>query len=160
MGTTWTVHSAGHIVFGQNSINLLGEVARHVQAKRGLVITDPILEEAGLVDRVRGPRMEAGIEVETFNGGEPEPSLHAAEACAKLGHKVRPDAVIGLGGGSNMDLAKLAATLLAHGGSPRDFVGDDKIPGPIASLICVPTTAGTGSAVSAASVAPDTDNHT
>src|SRR5947207_6014391 len=72
---------------------------------------------------------------------------------------VQPDVLVGLGGGSNMDLAKLAATLLKHGGGPRDYVGDDKIPGPIAPLVCVPTTAGTGSEVSAAAVVTDTDNH-
>jgi alcohol dehydrogenase len=71
----------------------------------------------------------------------------------------QPDVLVGLGGGSNMDLAKLAATLLKHGGNPRDYVGDDKIPGPIFPLICVPTTAGTGSEVSAASVVTDTENH-
>src|SRR5947207_3506069 len=71
---------------------------------------------------------------------------------------VQPDVLVGLGGGSNMDLAKLAATLLKHGGGPRDYVGDDKIPGPVWPLICVPTTAGTGSEVSAASVLTDTDN--
>ena len=58
-----------------------------------------------------------------------------------------------------MDLAKITAVVLAHGGKPRDYVGDDKIPGPILPLICVPTTAGTGSEVSAASVLTDTDNH-
>ena len=66
--------------------------------------------------------------------------------------------MVGLGGGSNMDLAKIAATLLAHGGTPQTFVGDDRIPGPITPLICVPTTAGTGSEVSAASVLTDTEN--
>ena len=50
-----------------------------------------------------------------------------------------------------MDLAKITATVLTHGGSPRDYVGDDKIPGPVWPLLCVPTTAGTGSEVSAAS---------
>ena len=66
--------------------------------------------------------------------------------------------MLGLGGGSNMDLAKITAAVLAHGGTPRDYVGDDQIPGPIFPLICVPTTAGTGSEVSAASVLTDTDN--
>jgi alcohol dehydrogenase class IV len=57
-----------------------------------------------------------------------------------------------------MDLAKLSATLLRHGGKPHDYVGDDKIPGPIFPLVCIPTTAGTGSEVSAAAVVTDTEN--
>src|SRR5207253_4060335 len=61
-------------------------------------------------------------------------------------------------GGSHLDLAKITATALAHGGGPRDYIGDDKIPGPVWPLICVPTTAGTGSEVSAAAVLTDTDN--
>src|SRR5204863_2516436 len=111
------------------------------------------------IERVHGPLMEAGIGVEAFTGGEPEPSLNAAEECAKLAHKVRPDAVIGLGGGSNMDLAKLTATLLTYPGSPRRFFGDDQIPGPIVPVICVPTTAGSGSEVSGAAVVTDQENH-
>ena len=51
-----------------------------------------------------------------------------------------------------MDLAKITATVLAHGGSPRDYVGDDHIPGRVWPLICVPTTAGTGSEVSGGAV--------
>src|SRR5207253_6192858 len=61
-------------------------------------------------------------------------------------------------GGSHLDLATITATGLAHGGGPRDYIGDDKIPGPVWPLICVPTTAGTGSEVSAAAVLTDTDN--
>ncbi len=57
-----------------------------------------------------------------------------------------------------MDLAKITAVLLAHGGKPLDYAGDDKVPGPILPLLCVPTTAGTGSEASAASVLSDTDN--
>jgi alcohol dehydrogenase class IV len=58
-----------------------------------------------------------------------------------------------------MDLAKITAVVLAHDGNPRDYFGDDRIPGPIWPLICVPTTAGTGSEVSAATVLTDTANH-
>ena len=57
-----------------------------------------------------------------------------------------------------MDLAKITAVLLTHGGKPLDYAGDDKIPGPVLPLLCVPTTAGTGSEVSARRVLSDTDN--
>src|SRR5262245_24064062 len=56
-----------------------------------------------------------------------------------------------------MDLAKITAAVLAHGGGPRDYIGDDKIPGTVFPLICVPTAAGTGSEVSSASVLTDTE---
>ncbi len=157
MRETWTFHSAGQIVFGRGAVNQLGDLAVRLRARRVLVVTDAVLERAGTLERVRRPLIDAGIEVAAFTGGEPEPSMRAALACFETAENFGPDALVGLGGGSNMDLAKLAATLLAHGGTPRDYVGDDKIPGPIFPLICVATTAGTGSEVSAASVITDTE---
>jgi alcohol dehydrogenase class IV len=65
---------------------------------------------------------------------------------------------VGLGGGSNMDLAKITAVLLTHGGAARDYVGEAKIPGPVMPILCLPTTAGTGSEVSCSAVLTDTDN--
>ncbi len=159
MRETWTFHTAGQLVFGRHAVRHLGEVASRLGARRVLVVTDPLLLEAGLVEQVHGPLSEDGVSVEIFSGGEPEPSLKAAEACVAAARQLRPDALLGLGGGSNMDLAKITAVVLAHGGGPRDYVGDDKVPGPIFPLICVPTTAGTGSEVSAASVLTDGDNH-
>jgi alcohol dehydrogenase class IV len=157
MRETWTFHTAGQLLFGRNAARQLGEVAGRLGAKRILVVTDPILLKAGLVNCVELPLTKDGMLVEVFSGGEPEPSLRAAEACIAAARQFRPDALLGLGGGSNMDLAKIAAVVLAHGGSPRDYVGDDKIPGPVFPLICVPTTAGTGSEVSGASVLTDAD---
>ena len=57
-----------------------------------------------------------------------------------------------------MDLAKIVATVLSHGGRPADYFGFDQVPGPVLPLICVPTTAGTGSEVSHAAVLTDTQN--
>jgi alcohol dehydrogenase class IV len=159
MRTVWTFHSAVQIMFGRDAVKQLGDIATRLKAKRALIVTDPILDKAGLLERARQPLTAAGLEVAAFTGGEPEPSMKAAIACFEMAKTFQPDLLVGLGGGSNMDLAKLAATLLKHGGSPRDYVGDDKIPGPIFPLICVPTTAGTGSEVSAASVVTDTENH-
>jgi alcohol dehydrogenase class IV len=159
MRTVWSFHTAQQFLFGRRAAGQLGEVALRLGAKRVLVVTDAILLKAGLIDEVHAPLAEAGVVVDIFAEGEPEPSFRAAERCLAAAREVRPDALLGLGGGSNMDLAKITATLLAHGGTPRDHVGDDKVPGPIAPLICVPTTAGTGSEVSAASVLTDSDNH-
>jgi alcohol dehydrogenase class IV len=156
---TWTFHSAGKLVFGRGAAAQLGEVAGRLGAKRVLLVTDAALEQAGLAERVRGPLREAGMTAATFTGGEPEPSLRAAEACVAHGRAFGPDTVLGLGGGSNMDLAKITATILAHGGTPQGYVGEDRVPGPVLPLICVPTTAGTGSEVSAAAVLTDTENH-
>src|ERR1051325_9254982 len=139
MRSVWTFHSAGQIVFGQNAVSQLGDIAIRLRASRALIVTDPILDNAGLLERTRQPLESAGLEVAAFTGGEPEPSMKAAIACCDKARSFQPDLLVGLGGGSNMDLAKLAATLLMHGGGPHDYVGDDKIPGPIFPLICVGT---------------------
>jgi len=154
MRETFTFHSAGQLIFGRNAVRQLGDVAGRLRAKRALIVTDKILANAGILQRVREP---LGLTVEVFDGGEPEPSLGMVQRCIEAAKAFRPDTVIGLGGGSNMDAAKLVAIALAHGGDPRDFVGEDKVPGPVLPLICVPTTAGTGSEVSAAAVFTDTE---
>ena len=158
MRTTWTFHSAGQIVFGKNATNCLAEVVVGLNIRRLLLVTDPILVQAGLVETVHGPLSEAGVTVELFTGGEPEPSLQAAYSAISAGRDFRPDAILGLGGGSNMDLAKVTAVVLSHGGTPGMYFGDGKVPGPVMPLICVPTTSGTGSEVSAAAVVTDTEN--
>src|SRR5437867_2640644 len=157
MRETWTFHSAGELIFGRNACLQLGEVAGRLKARRLLIVTDPILDKTGVLARVRTALEGSQVAFEIFAGGEPEPSFQAALDCIDQAKHFAPDAILGLGGGSNMDLAKITATVLAHGGTPRDYVGDDKVPGPIMPLVCVPTTAGTGSEVSAASVLTDVE---
>ena len=131
MRTTWTFHSAGQVLCGRNATQQLGEVVAGLNIRRLLLVTDPILMGAGLVDTVHGPLSEAGVTVELFTGGEPEPSMRAAYQAITAGRAFRPDGVLGLGGGSNMDLAKVTATVLTHGCTLSTYVGDGKIPGPI-----------------------------
>jgi alcohol dehydrogenase class IV len=136
----------------------VGDLAARMGLKRLLLVTDQMLAAAGVLDTVRRPLSATGIAVYVFDGGSPEPSLDVAQQAIELGQKTNPDGILGLGGGSNMDLAKITATVLRHGGSSRDYIGDCKIPGPVLPVICVPTTAGTGSEVTAASVLTDTAN--
>ena len=136
----------------------LGDVCGRLGLRRVLIVTDARLVEAGLCDEARlAIGNQATIDI--FAGGEPEPSLRTAELCVGHAREFRPDGLIGLGGGSNMDLAKMAAAVLAHGGTPRDYLGEDRVPGPTLPLVCIPTTAGTGSEVSAAGVFTDEANH-
>src|SRR5262245_64739630 len=105
MRETWTFHSAGRLVFGRNALKQLGDEATRLGARRALIVTDPILTKTGLAERAREPLSAAGLVVEIFSGGEPEPSIRAARECFGLARNFRPDVTIGLGGGSNMDLA-------------------------------------------------------
>ncbi|MDP6721316.1 MAG: iron-containing alcohol dehydrogenase [Pirellulaceae bacterium] len=158
MSEVWTFHSAGQIVFGPRAAAQVGQIATRIGLQRVFIVTDQALIAAGLLGGVRGSLVEAGIAVDVFDGGEPEPSLAVGEACIEQARRCNADGILGLGGGSNMDLAKAAATVIAHGGAIRDYVGDDQVPGPVLPLICLPTTAGTGSEVTFAAVLTDTEN--
>jgi alcohol dehydrogenase class IV len=120
-----------------------------------MIVTDPVLVRAGIVAQVQAPLAEAGVALETFDGGEPEPSIDAALCAAEFARTFQPEAIIGVGGGSNLDLAKMTAVLHTHGGQPSDYFSWNNVPGPVTPLIGVPTTAGTGSEVSAAAVLTD-----
>jgi len=159
MRTVWTFHSAGKIVFGPGCVRQLGELCGEQGLTRLLVVTDAPLVSASVLEEVRHPLERCGVELLVFADGEPEPSLALGDRCAEFARSFRPQGLLGLGGGSNMDLAKITATILTHGGSARDYIGDSVIPGPVMPLICVPTTAGTGSEVTASSVLTDQTSH-
>ena len=159
MRTAWNFHSAGQLVFGRGACAQLGSLLARRKWMRVFVVTDPRLVAAGLVEQVARPLRESGIAVEMFTGGEPEPAIGTALAATAAARQFGPSAILGLGGGSNMDLAKIVAVLLAHGGEPSRYFGFGNVPGPVAPLVCVPTTSGTGSEVSHAAVLTDTANH-
>ncbi len=160
MRTTWTFSSAGELIFGPGAVRQVGEVARALRGAgtKVFVVSDRTLFQAGIYEPVRVSLGDAALTWQVFEGGQPEPSLKLADECAAMAAKFKPDVVLGLGGGSNMDVAKMTAVLLSHGGKAVDYIGDGKVPGPILPVICVPTTAGTGSEVSRAAAFTDTDN--
>lgn len=158
MRTTWNFYSAGHLHFGREAVGQIGSLVQRLGGDKVLIVTDPALIEAGLFDRVKEPLEMAGAWVELFDGGEPEPSIDAALRAIESARAFGPNAILGLGGGSNMDLAKITAIAFTHGGSPHDYFEWDNVPGPVCPLVCVPTTSGTGSEVSHAAVLTDTEN--
>ena len=157
MRTTWNFNTAGQLVFGRNAVDQIGDRVRQMGARRVLLVTDQTLLDEGLVDRVSAPLRAADVTVEVFAGGSPEPPLHAVNDAIAAARDCGAEVLLGLGGGSNMDIAKAAAVVLTHGGAVKDYAGDQVVPGPVFPLILVPTTSGTGSEVTAAAVLNDTD---
>jgi alcohol dehydrogenase class IV len=94
-----------------------------------------------------------------FEGSVPEPGTATVDAAADAARAANPDFIIGLGGGSNMDVAKVAAVVYSHGGRAADYIGENKVPGPSAPVFAVPTTAGTGSEVTSVAVIEDEARH-
>jgi alcohol dehydrogenase class IV len=158
MRNTWSFSTAGQLVFGNGAVAELGPLVARRKWNRVYIIADARLVAAGIVQPVVDSLTAAGVTTGVFEGGEPEPAVRTAVAAADAAARFGPDAILGLGGGSNMDLAKIVAVLIAHGGSPSQYFGWDNVPGPVLPLIGVPTTAGTGSEVSHAAVLTDADN--
>jgi len=150
MARAWTFQSAGRIVFGAGSVERSGELLRQLGAERCLLVTDPNLGAAAAA--IREVAGEHGVGCTVFDGGEPEPAVAVVERCLAGVRGERFDAVVGLGGGSNIDVAKAAALLLRHGGRVADYAGQCKVPGPTLPIVAVPTTAGSGSEVSGACI--------
>lgn len=157
---TWEFLTANKIVFGNGSIGNLDEVLQQLNAKNILIVTDQGVKGAGILDIVKGQLVDSDYNVITYDEVVPEPPIDTAMDCYSFAKdKMETEVVIGLGGGSSIDMAKIVALLLKHDGHPLDyFGGENQVPGPILPLISIPTTAGTGSEVTSVAVLTDTEN--
>jgi len=134
--------------------NLLPEVERF-NAKKILVITDPFLVTIGLTDQAINPLKEAGYELEVYSEVVPEPPLAVGEKLVAYTRENQFDMVIGVGGGSALDLSKLAGVIASHEGTVADYLnltGTKKVTKKGLPTILIPTTSGTGSEVTNISV--------
>jgi alcohol dehydrogenase len=126
------------IAFGSGTITAVARFAREKAARRLFVVADAF--NAGRVAALELPG-----EVTIFGEVKPEPDVPNLEKALAMARAARPDLVIGFGGGSAMDLAKLVAVLCAGDQTLADIVGPDKVAGRSVALVQVPTTSGTGS---------------
>ena len=144
---TFSFTGAKKIVFGRGSFAALPEHIAELKILRPLIVLDRNLAETGFREKVDGVLAKAGIGYVIYDKTEPEPPLELADEGTKLALKKKCDGVIGIGGGSAMDLAKAIAVLAANKGKAEDYLGLNRVPGPGLPKIMVPTTAGTGSEV-------------
>ncbi|HEV7284193.1 MAG TPA: iron-containing alcohol dehydrogenase [Kaistia sp.] len=142
------------ILFGKGQRHALPDVAGKL-GKRALICTDERFAGTEMFARsVEGLRA-ASIEVLVYDQILPDVPRDSVAVCVEAARAFAPDMVIGIGGGSCLDMAKCAALLLTHGGVLQDYYGEFRIPGPVMPVIAVPTTAGTGSEVTPVAVISD-----
>ncbi len=150
---------SGRLIFGNGAVGELPAVMDRLDAARVLIVTDPGLVEAGVCGRIQGILEDADVAYETFDGVEADPSIRVVRDGLAMAQDVAPDALIGLGGGSSMDIAKVISILMTNDGDATDYIGSDRVPGPGLPKVTVPTTSGTGSEVSPIAVLSDEEEH-
>jgi alcohol dehydrogenase class IV len=144
--TAFTLLNAGRVVAGAGSLERLPELVAEFKARRVLIVSDKGVAGAGLVEPARKSLAAAGASVTVIDNTPPEPDVadvHAVLDAARAAGQT--DLVVGIGGGSAMDVAKIVAILLEHPVSLRDLLNKAPIPARGLPTVMVPTTAGTGS---------------
>jgi 4-hydroxybutyrate dehydrogenase len=144
------------IVFGVGAVRQLPTCLEEIGVRRPLVVTDPGLRAAPPFKAVESALQDGGVRYEIFDGVHPNPIEEDVVHAAELYRTAACDGVIGVGGGSAIDVAKATVVMARHEGSPADFEaqagGMDRLTGPYDPIIAIPTTAGTGSEVGRSSV--------
>lgn len=143
------------IRFGKGVVNELDQQLDRINVKKIMIVTDPGILKAGIVDRiVAGLSQDKSVSI--FSGVEANPKDHNVQEGAQMARDTGAEALVAIGGGSPIDAAKGIAVVARQGGKVRDYekqpIGPDCLP-----LITIPTTAGTGSEVTFSSVITDTE---
>lgn len=144
-----------NIIVGAGTMAKLPECAKKLGGSHSMLISGPTLRKMGIVDKAADYLKEAGMQVDIFTDVEANPSVTTVEKATEAFKETGADFIVALGGGSPMDVAKAVGVTAKFGGSITEYEGAHKVPGKIIPLIAIPTTAGTGSEVTAFSVITD-----
>lgn len=140
------------VLIGAGLSRQMGEHVRMFRPNRILIVTDRGILGTGLLGPIADSLREAGIPFAIFDGVEPNPSVESIYAGLSVYKEQQCDAVLSIGGGSSIDTAKSISILATNDGHILDYEGIGKIPHKGVPHIAVPTTAGTGSEVTAATI--------
>lgn len=143
------------ITVGKGSLAKLPEIAKKLGGSHAFIISGPHLAKMGLVEKAADYLKTVDIKTDAFTEIEANPSVATVEKATEKFKESGADFIVAFGGGSPMDVAKAVGVVAKYGGSITEYEGAHKVPGPIIPLIAIPTTAGTGSEVTAFSVITD-----
>lgn len=146
----------GALITGTGSIAQIGIEAKKLGVKKVLIITDQIIQQTGLLSKVTEPLNVTGLEYDVIDEVVPEPPFENLEQIALKIEGQGFDLLIGIGGGSVLDVTKVLAVMMTNPGDVRELIGIEKVKNPGVPFILVPTTSGTGSEVTYNAIFTDT----
>jgi len=149
---TFSFNTTPSIQFGNGVVSRLGELARVRMGGRVLVVTDPGLVATGIIAQVAGILRAASVDFNIFSEVEADPPEAVIMKAVGAARDAGAMGVIGVGGGSSLDVAKLVALLAVSKEKLKNIYGVGNAKGPRLPLILVPTTSGTGSEVTPISI--------
>lgn len=135
------------IVFGLNSIDNIADEVKVLNGRNILLVADPVVAKTDAFAKIKGKLEAAEISFSLYDKVEPEPRLALAEEAAELARRMKVDSVLAVGGGSTMDVGKVAALSVTNPGAVENYIGMNLVKSRSAPLICAPTTSGSGSEV-------------
>ncbi len=144
------------VYFGEDAHARLADILAALDASRVFLVVDPAMAGSEIFLACRQSLRDRGAAAEVFQDVEPEPSDATVDKAFAQCRALGAQAVLAIGGGSTIDVAKAVCILMSNGGRIADYEGVDKFDIPPLPLIAVPSTAGTGSEVSGACVISDT----
>lgn len=144
-----------NIIFGMGSLAQLPELLIESGSNHVFLISDGGLAKLEVVEKIESIIQNSGITCTTYLGVLPNPTVSIVDEATALYTQCGATSIVALGGGSSMDVAKAVGVLANYGGSITQYEGNFKVPGPIVPMIAIPTTAGTGSEVTASAVITD-----
>ena len=159
MTKTNTFLSPNKVILGNGAVSHVGKEAKNLGAKKALIVTDEGVVKAGLVEGVAEALRTQKVDVGIFDKVEAEPPARLVDECAQVVQDKGYDIVIGLGGGSSLDVAKGASLVTTNKGKILDYVGTDVVPHSGLLKILIPTTAGSGSEVTRGLIITDEEDN-
>ncbi len=146
-GKVATFRIPNQISVGVGAAETVGAEAKRLGGRHAFVVGDPALQKIGTVDQVVSWLAAQGVQSTVFTEVEAEPSVQSADRCAEAARAAGCDLVVGIGGGSALDSAKVVAMLLTNGGKVEDYLGIGIVRQRGVPSILVPTTSGTGAEI-------------
>ncbi len=156
----YVFHAPTRVIFGSGTVQATGREVAAMGATAALVVTDHGVVNAGLLDGVRASLAAADVSATVFDAVEPNPSIGTVNAALVAYQSGGCNAIVAVGGGSPMDVAKAVGILATNGGTIAEYEGKpDAVRADLPPFVCVPTTCGTGSEVTPFAVITDEARH-